>query len=241
MLFDRLKQNKTPELDPGVADQMLQNVFDVCQAEANSVPLEVLESYANYRKERFALQKTLLIVIMILFCMLPLLFIAPDYSLKGQPENTYNPAYDLTIRNRLMPVRHVTAEIDGKSIPVHDKGGGLYSIEPDLNGTMSVTVELSNRQYVTKTIEVGTVDTEIPYLVSSALVDGKANLYVKDDGSGIDYDAIYAVDANGTRIYPLSVDQEKGLIIFAYPETEIHVYIPDKAENVLQLLVKTSS
>lgn len=241
MLFDRLKQNKTPELDPGVADQMLQNVFDVCEAETNSVPLEVLESYARYRKERFALQKTMLVAIMVLFCMLPILFIAPDYALQEQSENAYNPAYELTVHNRLMPIRHVTAEINGKSIPVHDRGDRVYSVEPDINGTMSVTVELSNRQYLTKNIEVGAVDTENPELVSSEVVDGKANLYLKDTGSGIDYDTIYALDAAGNRVYPLSVDKEKGLVIFDYPETEIHVYISDKAENVLQLLLKTSS
>lgn len=241
MFFDRLKKNKAPELDPNVADQMLQNVFDMCEMESNTVPLEVLESYAQYRYERFALQKTLLIVIMVLFCMLPLLFIAPDYTLEEQAESAHTPVYELKIHNRMMPIRYVTAKINGESIPVHDKGNRVYSVEPDTNGTVTVRVELSNRQYVEKTIGVTTVDTEIPELVQSELVEDKARLHVEDNASGIDYDAIYAIDNGGTRIYPVSVDEEKGIITFDFQGEEIHVYIPDHAENVLQLLLKTSS
>lgn len=241
MLFNRSQRNKTPELDPNVAGQMLQNVFDVCDVEANSVPLEVLESYARYRKERFTLQKTLLIAIMILFCMLPLLFISPRFTVTDSSEKAYNPTYELALDTGLIPVRHVIANVDGKSVPIYDKGGNVYSVEPDVNGTLNMTVKLVNRQYITKSIDVSNIDLDIPYLVSSKSAKGKAYLYVKDDGSGVDYGSIYATSADGSRVFPLSVSEKKGLIVFDAPASEMDVYIPDKAENLLHLLIKMSS
>ena len=53
-------KEKNMQLDPQVASQMLSNIFDACDIEQNSVPLEVLTSYSNYRKERFLFQKFVL-------------------------------------------------------------------------------------------------------------------------------------------------------------------------------------
>ena len=71
MIFPFMKKSRIPELNQDLASQMLRNVFEACQAEPNSVPLEVLISYSNYRKERFAFQKYVLRAILVLFCLLP--------------------------------------------------------------------------------------------------------------------------------------------------------------------------
>ena len=42
---------------------MLSNVFEACDYEANKVPLEVLRSYSNYRRERHLLQKGIILVV----------------------------------------------------------------------------------------------------------------------------------------------------------------------------------
>ena len=46
-----------PPLSNEGADQMLSNVFEACDFEPNRVPLEVLQSYSHYRRERHILQK----------------------------------------------------------------------------------------------------------------------------------------------------------------------------------------
>ena len=63
-----LNSKKAPEivLDQDIASKILENVFQDNQVEPNSIPLEVLTSYSNYRKERFALQRTILIIMMVL-------------------------------------------------------------------------------------------------------------------------------------------------------------------------------
>ena len=77
-LFHKKKDEVT--LSPDAASQMLSNVFEACDYEANRVPLEVLQSYSNYRRERHLLQKGIILVVALLFAMLPLLFVTPKVS-----------------------------------------------------------------------------------------------------------------------------------------------------------------
>ena len=83
-----IKNSGGPVLDQKVADQMLSNIFEACHVQPNSIPLEVLTSYSNYRKERFAFQKFTLMLIIILFCMLPFLHIP---FVKRILQDEYNP------------------------------------------------------------------------------------------------------------------------------------------------------
>ena len=59
------KRNKmdVPPLSKEVADQMLSNVFEACDFEPNRVPLEVLQSYSHYRRERHILQKCIIVLV----------------------------------------------------------------------------------------------------------------------------------------------------------------------------------
>ena len=59
-----------PELRLEDARRILRNVFEENNVEPNSVPLEVLTAYSNYRKERFSLQRIIIVIIMVLFLSL---------------------------------------------------------------------------------------------------------------------------------------------------------------------------
>ena len=43
MLTDKFKKTRGPELDESTASQMLENIFDACEVEPNTVPLSVLK------------------------------------------------------------------------------------------------------------------------------------------------------------------------------------------------------
>ena len=51
----------------------------------------------------------------------------------------------------------------------------------------------------------------------------------------MDYREIWAMGASGTVYHPLETDEEKGEIVFAYPEEMWDVYIPDHIGNTLHL------
>lgn len=107
------KKKTAPALSEALADRMLENIFDACQAEPNTIPLKTLISYTRYRRERFSFQKILLVVILLLFCLLPLLFLYPGVSLQLQPTDTpWLPTYRIDV-DTLLPVSSVYAEVDG--------------------------------------------------------------------------------------------------------------------------------
>lgn len=227
------KQN-AENLDPNVAGQMLQNIFDICEIKPNTVPLDVLESYSNYRKERFAFQKIVIILMMALFLAIPVMFVNPSVDLAADPGSSS--PYTATV-DSLLPLRSVTATVGGQRMPVYETDPHVYSIDPTKSGAMTVTVTAWNGQYTSKQMSVTSADRKTPVVVSDSIKNGRVELYVTDDNE-IAYKGIYAEDRNGTRSYPESFDRKKGLVVFEYPSSDLNIYIPDAAGNTLHLILR---
>ena len=237
MLFHKSKKNK-PELDEKTAEIMLENVFYACDVEPNTVPLSVLMSYSNYRKDRFLLQKVIFFIVFILFCLLPLLFIPATFTVEASATGTRNdPIYEVHVTTPLIPVDRVTASIGGHYIPVYEIDTHVYQIELDANGDMEITVFLKNKQINTFTLTVSTVDTKAPVLISHQQSGDNIALFAEDEDSGIDFSVVYALNSTGEKILPVSYNEETGEIDFVYPEEALNIYIPDQAENVLHLIL----
>ena len=113
-------KEKNMQLDPQVASQMLSNIFDACDIEQNSVPLEVLTSYSNYRKERFLFQKFVLGFLLIVFFLLPILFVAPKFTLEQKDgEISGKPYVELQLKG-LMPTDKIEAFMDTAKVPIYE-------------------------------------------------------------------------------------------------------------------------
>lgn len=232
------QSDKKNLLNQELAGQMLSNIFDICEVEPNTVPLEELESYSNYRKDKFAVRKFLVVLIMILFLIIPLLFMSPTIMALKQVDRA-NPSYVMSVES-MLPVTSVSASIDGEKVPVYETGQREYSIEPSKVGEMLVTVKCINNQYVQKKIKVTNIDKTAPTVCSNRNADGKIYIYLEDDISGVDYSKIYAKDDSGSTVLPYSVSDESGLVVFKYPSSSINIFVPDKAGNTLQLLLSVS-
>lgn len=234
-LFHR---SSAPQLSFEEASRILEQAFDANEMETNSVPLEVLASYSSYRKERFTLQRTILVIIMALFILLPLLFIPVVFEVDRDETlaRSYNPVYRLTV-NSMMLVDRVNATIDGHNIPVYEVDSHIYSIEPSRNGEMFVTVTLINRQTLTKYVEVTGVDREVPTVISCSKEGNLLHLYLSDAGSGVDFSKIEAMDLNGTKLEPTVVDEQKGYVTLPAASDTVNVYVEDLAGNRLQLIL----
>lgn len=231
------KKTEEPQLNMESASRILENVFIKSQAEPNSVPLEVLTSYSNYRRERFSTQRTILVIIMVLFLILPFCFIPASFSIYSEADaHTANPTFSLQVETK-MPVRRITAVINGRNVPVYEVGAHVYSIEPTENGLMTVTVTLMNNQQETKSIEVTGVDIEAPLVVSNGIDSDYVYLYLSDSGSGINYEGIKAVSSDGTVFKPAFYNEDSGCVAFSYPSESLNVFIPDYAENSLHLIL----
>lgn len=230
-------KSSVPQLDLESASRILEQAFEANQMESSTIPLDVLVSYANYRRERFTLQRTVLAVIMALFLLLPLLFIPSSFTMEEIPgDNIFHPVYRLEV-DSFMLVERVTASIDGSNIPVYETGSHVYSIEPDRNGQMAVSVTLINRQTRTEYIDVTTVDHELPIVTSCTLHGDKIHLYLSDFDSGVDFSSIQAMAPDGSLVEPDSIDPDTGRIIFSGVTDSLTVFVSDLAANRLQLVL----
>lgn len=227
-----------PQLSFEEASRILERAFEANEMENNSIPLEVLASYSSYRKERFTLQRTILVIIKMLFILLPLLFIPAAFTVNMDetPGRNFNPVYRLTV-DSLMLVDRVSASIDGFNIPVYEVDSHIYSLEPSRNGEMEVTVTLINRQTLTQYVKVTGVDREVPTALSCSKEGDELHLYLSDDGSGIDFSGIEALDLEGNEIEVIDVDEEAGRVTLPAVSDTINVYVTDQAGNKLQLIL----
>jgi len=236
-MLNNFNNEKNMQLDPQVANQMLSNIFDACDIGQNSVPLEVLTSYSNYRKERFLFQKFILAAVMVLFFLLPILFVAPKYTLGQKEGEIAGKPYVELITSHLIPTDRIEAFMGSSKVPVYEMADGTYQIIPNKNGKLDVTVYLINDQYTTRSIQVTDVDTQTPKLISSERSNGNLVIYFEENSGIIDYENVYAQTADGELIRPVSYDSSTLSITFKYPKESLNIYVPDKSDNTLQVVI----
>ena len=225
---------KVTPLTAGETSDILDSIFESCGRPHNITPVEDLSSYAVYRKERFNVQRGIIAAWLFIFALLPLCFVMPSVEVEETGGGTRGlPEYDVSVRS-LLPVGRVIATIRDIELPVYEVSGREYTIEPAGNGTMTVSVELINRQKIEKQVEVSDVDAEPPRLVDTVIGDDTITIKVADDGIGVDYRGVYAETASGEKILPVSADEEGG-IVFGFPSEELTVCIPDHLGNTLRL------
>lgn len=228
---------KIPQLSEDAAEKLLENVFDACDTMPNTIPLKTLESYSEYRREKYLLQKIILIVILAIFLAIPFCFIYPKFTVtKISPDDARIPDYQIVVEKNF-PIKLITANVDGRNFTVYETGDRTFSVQPTVNGTMTIRVMLSNRQYDEKVIEVTGIDNDAPYLVSDAKDEDFLYLTVADDGLGIDYEAIYAETLSGHVLKPTSYNKKTGSVVFPIDQGSLNIYIPDVKDNILQLVV----
>lgn len=232
------RKSSTPVLDLEIAGRILEQTFEANNMKKSTIPLEVLASYSNYRRERFSLQRTILVIIMVLFLLLPLLFVPASFTVKEDKtlERSYNPAYLLEV-DSFMLVDRVNATIDGRNIPLYEVDSHVYFIEPTANGKMAVTVTLANRQSRTSYIDVTNVDREIPLATSCIKEDDFIRLYLSDNLSGVDFSSLQILDSKGNETTPVSIDPDRGCITFLTEENTLNIHVKDMAGNTLQLIL----
>ena len=225
-------------IDAADATRILGSVFEEAGVEPNTVPMQALTAYSSYRRERFVLLRTALVIAMILFLLIPFMFIPPRYEMtKTEAGDRKLPVYAVDVKS-VLPVRSVVASLNGRPLPVYEEDRKHYTIEPTRNGKLEVTVGLFNHQESSQSVDVTTVDAEGPKLTGSS-TDGKTvTLKVNDEGIRVDFEGVYALDRSGKLIKPVSCDKDSGEVVFAYPKEKIDVYIPDNIGNTLHISMK---
>lgn len=230
-------EREAPQLDMKVAEQILMNVFEADGRQPSQVPLEVLTQYALYRKDKYGFQKSLVLAVMLVFVILPMFFFTPTLSIsKISDDSERIPVYSLNV-DSFLPVSRVHAEIDGRNTAVYSTGEHLYEVEPFQNGELKVTVTLWNKQSASLSLTVDDIDTKTPYVVGNRTENGYLYLEIADDDSGVNFDTIYSLTAEGFKDEPVSCDPETGTVVFTIPKQPVNIFIDDFKGNTLQLVI----
>lgn len=226
------------EPDIETASQMLSNIFDELDLQPSSVSLEVMSSYSSYRRERYTLQKIILIVVLAAFLLVPLFFIGPKISIREVTGPTVlEPFYEVTVKS-VLPVSSVTAMIDDYSFAVTENGGRVYTVKPTINGTLDVKVKLANFQYGVAHADVKGIDTETPIMLPETFMDeGVLTLYLEDKDSGVNLNEVYAMTLDNIVLYPSSINEAECSVTFLEPSDSMNIFVPDRKGNVLHLVL----
>ena len=183
-----------------------------------------------YRKERYSLQKAVLIIMMVLFLLLPVLFISAQIEISPMEGNRI--AFHVSTK---IPVSVIHAALDGAQIPVHEAGPRDFVIQPEGNGELEITAVLMNRQRTTAVYHVTTIDTQAPVLLRTETGNGKLYLYLSDEASELDRDSMLAVKEADEKMIPVQWDSSRDCAVMDYPESAVRFSICDTAGNKLQL------
>ena len=68
-----------PPLDAQTANQLLNNVFTSCDMKPSVIPVEVLESWGNYKKPVFNFGRFIAYIGVVLLVLLPLIFLLSEW------------------------------------------------------------------------------------------------------------------------------------------------------------------
>ena len=219
-----------PALDSKTANQLLNNVFNACDMEPSTIPVEVLEDWGNYKKTTFGFGRTLAYLCTLLLILMPLLFIKPTIiAERTKVDSAQSAVYNIRVKT-LLPIREVTADLDGHPIALTKKDTHTYTAEVTSNGTLTIHAEGMNAQTSLRSYKVSSLDTEKPKLLDSYSRHGVVYLDVSDTYSGINYDAI-------SGLVPKSINKKTGTISFMIPKQPTTIKIPDNAGNELELLL----
>ena len=230
-----MKKDPEIRLDPAVADQMLSNIFDMCDYEGNTVPLKVISSCKNYRKERNYLQRGIVTVILVLLLLLPILFVTPNISVEHVGEYQDRPAIWISYHS-LLPVQQVNAYCGDHRVPVQETQRGRFLIFPDHNGELSAEITLLNGQTGRTVISVTNADLQAPKLLKSERKNGQLTIYLADDSGTLDFENCYGKNLQGEKIDPVSWSEEDMSVTFRYLEKTLNIFVQDPQGNVLQMI-----
>lgn len=229
---------EVPQLDEDTAEQMLYNILDTLGMEQNTVPLQNLNIYMSYRRQRSRLMTLIVWIMAAMIFFLPLLLIRPNMTLEktSNADEAGRPVYTVRV-NSIPEIYSVTATIGKDQMPVYQEGGAVYTIRPTQDGVMQVTVTADNRRSVRGSVLVDREDTEPPRLVKRSVDDNNSVTLTLTDESGVDFSGISGSNSKGKAVKPLSVNERTGEVTFAYPSEKIAVSVPDRTGNVLRLIL----
>lgn len=176
----------------------------------------------------------LLIVIGSVLLLLPIRF--SDVEITETPSRA-----ELEFRlDRLPLFESVTADLDGRPLVVTPLDMGLYHVEAEKNGELTVVARTFTGRETVVTMTVDCVDDTPPFVDHDLLFGGYLYIYLTDgDGencSGVNWDSVQTTyAATGEPFEQAELDPQFGYVRFPLADESVRVYVEDNNGNPLSL------
>ena len=138
----------------------------------------------------------LLINLLIFF----LVTLRPKFKLHIEESSDFRTAEIQVEMHPRLPLAAFEVKLDDAPLNLENLGGGHYKASVDKNGTLEVTVRYINGMHRTQYEHIGSVDDQPPLISGDELDGNMLTVSFDDPQSGINYDSIYAMDADEERV-----------------------------------------
>ena len=166
----------------------------------------------------------LLINLLIFF----LVTLRPKFKLLIEESSDFRTAEIQVEMHPRLPLAAFEVKLDDTPLNLENLGGGHYKASVDKNGTLEVTVRYINGMHRTQYEHIGSVDDQPPLISGDELDGNMLTVSFDDPQSGINYDSIYAMDADEERVLPSSIDESENKAVFQVLTSRLEVHISDQ-------------
>ena len=166
----------------------------------------------------------LLINLLIFF----LVTLRPKFKLHIEESSDFPTAEIQVEMHPRLPLAAFEVKLDDAPLNLENLGGGHYKASVDKNGTLEVTVRYINGMHRTQYEHIGSVDDQPPLISGDELDGNMLTVSFDDPQSGINYDSIYAMDADEERVLPSSIDESENKAVFQVLTSRLEVHVSDK-------------
>ena len=159
----------------------------------------------------------------------------PEFTLEINSNPDFKTVGITITQTSIYPLKSFVVKLDDNEIPMEMHKEGLKTIyEAVVSSNGGLSVEAINLNGMRKIVydQIDSIDTTPPLILEPEETENsKVSLTLEDDQSGIDFDKLYGIDANGNNIRPESVNKEDSSVIFPYDTDSLEIHVVDKVGN----------
>lgn len=225
---------------PGGSEELLQELMPKLGIEK----AQASGRYKNQARVRYYLPRVLIacVVVAALVGVAAVLLLPATIQDISTTEASDRLTVDLSV-GRWPLLESVTAEMDGLPVAVTRREPGSYELVLRRNGELLITASTFMGKSTSTSLTVDCVDDQPPRLDHHERLGGDIYIYLTDgeDGSGLNWDTLKATVAATGEDYPVDeVDEQAGLVRFAFPEQSVRLHVEDNNGNPLSVLLELS-
>ncbi len=225
--------NNTDKSSPS-GDELLQELMPRLGLEATAPK----ERYKNQAWARYYVPRVLICCLAALAAAFLLLL--PVRFTDVRLTETFDRA-ELEFQIERLPLfESLTATLDGRPLTVTTLDRGLYHVEADKNGELTLVARTFTGRSTELSLTVGCIDNEPPFVGEERLSGGYMYIYISDgDGancSGVNWDSVRTMFVGGGKpVEGAEIDESAGYVRFPFPDASVRVYAEDNNGNPLSL------